>query len=125
MVKQMIATIAIFIAMIGAGVFELFSIKNNFASLQRSLENIYTLAEQEVLSEEEYMQVWNEWEETREHIEFFLNHTDFSEINFRMSECYSYVKNKDYDSAMAHIGVLIELTKLIPHQIEPTPEHIL
>ena len=124
MTKQMIATGIIFLIMIGAGIAEIFVIKNNFGILQNQLEHTYALAQEEKLTEDEFLVVYESWQEKREKVEFFLNHTDFAEINYRMSECLAYVKNKKYDEAMAYMQVLIDICKHLPHQIIPTPEHI-
>ena len=124
MIKQTIATIAIFLIMIGAGFAELFVVKNNFDNLREKLEYTYALAEKQTLTTDEFFEVYDTWQNTREKVEFFLNHTDFAEMNYRMSECLAYVKSKKYDEAMAYMQVLIDICKHLPHQIEPTPEHI-
>ncbi|MBE5748049.1 MAG: DUF4363 family protein [Clostridiales bacterium] len=124
MVKQMIAAIIIFAVMLGAGFAELFVVKSNFDNLKTQLEHNYTLAENKTITEKDFDVVYNSWKETREKVEFFLNHTDLAELNYRMSECLSYVKNKKYDEAMAYMQVLIDICEHLPHQIVPTPEHI-
>ena len=124
MAKQMIATVIIFLIMVGAGLAELFVVKHNFGILQEQLEYTYTLAQEEKLTEQDFLVAYESWQEKREKVEFFLNHTDFAEINYRMSECLAYTKNKKYDEAMAYMQVLIDICKHLPHQITPTPEHI-
>ena len=124
MAKQMIATVIIFLIMIGADLAEVFVVKNNFEILQNQLEHTYTLAQQEKLTTDDFLVAYDSWKEKREKVEFFLNHTDLAEINYRMSECLAYVKNKKYDEAMAYMQVLIDICKHLPHQIIPTPEHI-
>ncbi len=124
MAKQMIATVIIFLIMIGAGLAEVFVVKHNFEILQNQLEHTYTLAQQKTLEDDDFLVVYKSWKEKRERVEYFLNHTDLAEINYRMSECMAYVKNKKYDEAMAYMQVLIDICKHLPHQIIPTPEHI-
>ena len=110
--------------MIGAGLAEVFVVKHNFGILQKQLEHTYTLAQEEKLTEDDFLVVYDSWQEKREKVEFFLNHTDFAEMNYRMSECLAYVKNQKYEEAMAYMQVLIDICKHLPHQITPTPEHI-
>lgn len=124
MVKQMIATVIIFVVMLGAGFAELFVVQHNFDNLKTQLEHNYTLAENQTITEKDFVVVYNSWKETREKVEFFLNHTDLGELNYRMSECLAYVKNKKYEEAMAYMQVLIDICEHLPHQIVPTPEHI-
>lgn len=125
MKKQIIATVVIFLMLVGFGLTEVFVVKDNFVRLETRLTEMYDKAENETLTEEEYNAVWEDWKNRREHIEFFLNHMDFTEMDLRMAECRSYVRQGDYDAAQAQIGVLIELTHHIPHMLIPTPEHIL
>ena len=124
MIKQMIATVIIFVVMLGAGFAELFVVKTNFDNLKTQLEHNYALAENQTITENDFAMVYNNWKKTREKVEFFLNHTDLGELNYRMSECLAYVKNKKYEEAMAYMQVLIDICEHLPHQIVPTPEHI-
>ena len=120
----MIATVIIFLIMVGAGLAELFVVKHNFGILQNQLEHTYLLAQQHTIDQDDFEIVYESWQEKREKVEFFLNHTDFAEMNYRMSECLAYVKNQKYEEAMAYMQVLIDICKHLPHQITPTPEHI-
>lgn len=125
MVKQMIAAAIIFVFLIGLGITEMFIIRDNFAALQKEFEEMSVKIESETLTEQEYNDVWQDWKNRRETVEYFLNHTDFAEMDFRMSECHAYIRQGNYADAAAQVDVLIELTKHIPHMLIPTPEHIL
>lgn len=125
MAKQIVATTLFFLALVGAGLAEIFIVKNNFAVLETQLVEAYEKAEDKTLTAQEYDKVWDEWKNRRECIEYFLNHLDFTEMDFRMAECHAYVAQQDFDSAQAQLDVLIELSRHIPHMLIPTPEHIL
>ena len=125
MAKQIVATTLFFLALVGAGIAEIFIVKNNFAVLETQLVEAYEKAEDKTLTAQEYDKVWDEWKNRRECIEYFLNHLDFTEMDFRMAECHAYVAQQDFDSAQAQLDVLIELSRHIPHMLIPTPEHIL
>ena len=73
MVKQMIAAIIIFAVMLGAGFAELFVVQNNFDNLKTQLEHNYALAENQTITEKDFEVTYNNWKETREKVEFFLN----------------------------------------------------
>ena len=125
MTKRIVITTLIFLALIGAGLTEIFVVKNHFATLEKQLVAAYEKAENKTLTEQEYDKIWNDWKNRREGVEYFLNHLDFTEMDFRMAECHAYVAQQDFDSAQAQLDVLIELSRHIPHMLIPTPEHIL
>lgn len=125
MIKQVIATVAIFLALLGAGFAEIFVIKSDFAALEQELTQAYAAAREETLTESQFEDIRDDWKVKRERVEFFLNHLDFTEVDFRMAECGAYVKQRDFASAGAQLEVLIELTRHIPHMLMPTPEHVL
>ncbi len=125
MAKQIIVTTLIFLALVGAGLTEIFVVNNHFTALEEQLVAAYEKAENKTLTEQEYDIIWDDWKNRRECVEYFLNHLDFTEMDFRMAECHAYVAQQDFDSAQAQLDVLIELSRHIPHMLIPTPEHIL
>ena len=125
MIKQFLATLFIMLVLIAAGLTEIFVMQNNFGQFGDRLSDCYEKAVSETLTEKEFDELDKYWINLRENIEFFINHQDFTEVDLRMAECKVYVAEKNFQSAAVQIGVIIEMTKHIPHTLLPTPEHIL
>ena len=124
-IKQFLATLFIMLVLIAAGLTEIFVMQNNFGQFGDRLSECYEKAVSETLTEKEFDELDKYWINLRENIEFFINHQDFTEVDLRMAECKVYVAEKNFQSAAVQIGVIIEMTKHIPHTLLPTPEHIL
>ena len=125
MVKQIVAAAVIFLLLVGLGLTEMFVVRDNFSALEKEFTEMAVKIQEETLTEEEYNLIWEDWKKRRETVEFFLNHTDFAEMDFRMAECHAYIKQGNYQDAAAQADVLTELTRHIPDLLIPTPEHIL
>ena len=125
MVKQIVAAAVIFLLLVGLGLTEMFVVRDNFSALEKEFTEMAVKIQEETLTEEEYNLIWKDWKNRRETVEFFLNHADFAEMDFRMAECHAYIKQGNYQDAAAQVDVLAELARHIPHLLIPTPEHIL
>ena len=125
MTKQIVTIALLLFLLIGGGFWETDHVSRSFAELETQLEELIELTEREEITEADFRQVKENWYRIRENVEFFINHTDIIEFDYRMAECESCVKYREYQLIHAQLSVMKELSRHIPHMITPSLEHIL
>ncbi len=125
MTKQIFTVVVLLCLLVGGGFWETDYVKRAFCELETELDWLIDLTEREAITETDFRQVKENWYRIREKIEFFLNHTDIIEFDYRMAECESCVKYRKFQPAHAQLFVMKELSRHIPHMITPSIEHIL
>ena len=124
MKKQIIAVCIVLLLLAGAGILEHRFIESAFLDFGRDVDVVLQKATRGAVSMQDFENLQKHWFELREHSEYLLNHMDITEIDFRLSECTTYVIFQNYEQIHAQLSVIRALTEHIPHMITPTPEHV-
>ncbi len=124
MTKSIWAGIIALAIVISCGIAEVAVLNRRYSELYDQCQTLMTSALDESLTEDEYAQFEDKWHNLRETSELLLPHLDVYELNLRVSEAQSYVKQKDFKSAHAQLTIILELLDYIPHLMIPNFRHI-
>ncbi len=124
MVKSLTAIAVALSLLVGLGIGEWLSVKNEFSSFQKELQTLYDKTEKEEANGEDARAVQASWEKKKETLHVWIPHSDITRIDDYMSETVRLVAEKEYALALPKIEILLHLAVCLPATYSPAIENI-
>lgn len=125
MTKSIVCGIVALALVLGCGIAEVVVLSDGYGNLHQQCLGAMEKAEAHTLTEKEFVVFRKNWEKLREASELLLPHSDVYELNLRFAEAQIYARQQNYPQLSAHLSVIEELLRYIPHLMVPSPVHIL
>lgn len=108
--KKIIIIIFLFVSLVALGTYELVAVNKIIFKLENITNNLKTNIENNKNNVQttypEVINVQNYWISVEDNLSLMFNHKDLSTITDTLSRLSSYVKNNDYDNAIAEVNLL-------------------
>lgn len=125
MTKSIVCGIVALALVLGCGITEVVVLSDSYGDLHQQCLGAMEKAEAHTLTEKEFVVFRKNWEKLREASELLLPHSDVYELNLRFAEAQIYVRQHNYPQLSAHLSVIEELLRYVPHLMVPSLVHIL
>ncbi len=124
MVKSLIAIAVSVALLVGLGIGEWISVRNEFERFGEELQTLYEKAENETANGEDAKAVQTSWENKKKKLHVWIPHSDVTRIDDYMAETVRLIAEKDFALAMPKLEILIHLTSCLPATYSPALENI-
>ena len=123
--KRLIFAVAVFLVIIGFGVFEQISIIRLYDDTEAQAQEVKVAVQKDVESALPAALALKEtWLKKRSFLEAVTPHNETKEMVLRIAELIGYVEAKDDKSALATAEIILEMCENIPHILGFHWEHI-
>lgn len=123
--KNVITMLIVLALLAGGAIYERNFIHKEFSQFSHSLTCLYQKVEDGSATEDDIYSVQQNWLDKKRKLHAFIPHNEIKEIDLWIAESVLYVKNGDFQEALAKIEVLIELAEQIPTTFSVRFENIL
>ena len=123
--KNVITMLIVLALLAGGAIYERNFIHKEFSQFSHSLTCLYQKVEDSSATEDDVYSVQQNWLDKKRKLHAFIPHNEIKEIDLWIAESVLYVKNGDFQEALAKIEVLIELAEQIPTTFSVRFENIL
>ena len=125
MTKSIVCGIVALALVLGCDITEVIVLSDGYGNLHQQCLGAMEKAEAHTLTEKEFVVFRKNWEKLREASELLLPHSDVYELNLRFAEAQIYARQQNYPQLSAHLSVIEELLRYVPHLMVPSPVHVL
>ena len=123
--KRLFLAIAVFLVIIGIGVFEQIYIRKLYREAERQATEVKALVEEDVESALPAALALREyWLGKRSFLEAVAPHNETKEMILRIAELIGYIEAKDDKSATATAAIIVEMCENTPHILGFHWEHV-
>lgn len=124
MVRTIVSILISLLILIGACLFEVYYIKDEFLAFHAVLETLYQKADDQTATAEDAKAVRDVWEDKKRHLHIWVPHTDISYIDYWLSEAVGLIYTKRYDEALPKLEVLLSIAQNLPATYTINPENV-
>jgi len=124
MVKSILYTLAAVILCAALFFLSEWYVRKQFEDFSCALDTLYVKVDEKVATAEDAYAVRQVWNDKKSKLHIFVPHNDISYIDYWLSEACGLLANRHYETALAKIEVLMEITKNLPDAYSVKLENI-